>query len=101
MTEKLTEVEVRVVGALIEKQLTTPEYYPLTLNSLVAACNQKNNREPVVAFDEEIVTKALENLREKNIVMFFTEARAVCRNINISCPMFWNSNRRKPLSCAF
>ncbi len=71
MTEKLTEVEARVVGALIEKQLTTPEYYPLTLNSLVAACNQKNNREPVVAFDEEIVTKALENLREKNIVYVF------------------------------
>lgn len=71
MTKLLTEVEARVVGALIEKQLTTPEYYPLTLNSLVAACNQKNNREPVVAFDEEIVTKTLENLREKNIVYVF------------------------------
>lgn len=71
MTEKLTEVEARVVGALIEKQLTTPEYYPLTLNSLVAACNQKSNREPVVAFDEETVSKALENLREKNIVYVF------------------------------
>ncbi len=71
MTEKLTEVEARVVGALIEKQLTTPEYYPLTLNSLVAACNQKSNREPVVSFDEETVTKALENLREKNIVYVF------------------------------
>lgn len=71
MTELLTEVEARVVGALIEKQLTTPEYYPMTLNSLVNACNQKNNREPVVAFDEEIVTKALENLREKNIVYVF------------------------------
>ena len=71
MTELLTEVEARVVGALIEKQLTTPEYYPMTLNSLVNACNQKNNREPVVAFDEEIVAKALENLREKNIVYVF------------------------------
>ncbi|CAN5666511.1 YceH family protein [soil metagenome] len=71
MAEKLTEVEARVVGALIEKQLTTPEYYPLTLNSLVAACNQKSNREPVVAYDEETVTKALENLREKNIVYVF------------------------------
>ena len=71
MTELLTEVEARVVGALIEKQLTTPEYYPMTLNSLVNACNQKNNREPVVAFDEAIVSKALENLREKNIVYVF------------------------------
>ena len=71
MTELLTEVEARVVGALIEKQLTTPEYYPMTLNSLVNACNQKNNREPVVAFDDEIVTKSLENLREKNIVYVF------------------------------
>ncbi len=71
MAEKLTEVEARVVGALIEKQLTTPEYYPLTLNALVAACNQKSNREPVVAYDEETVTKALENLREKNIVYVF------------------------------
>lgn len=71
MTEKLTEVEARVVGALIEKQLTTPEYYPLTLNSLIAACNQKSNREPVVAFDEETVSKALENLREKNMVYVF------------------------------
>ena len=71
MTELLTEVEARVVGALIEKQLTTPEYYPLTLNSLVNACNQKNNREPVVSFDEETLSKALENLREKNIVYVF------------------------------
>ncbi len=71
MAEKLTEVEARVVGALIKKQLTTPEYYPLTLNALVAACNQKSNREPVVAYDEETVTKALENLREKNIVYVF------------------------------
>jgi len=71
MTQLLTEVETRVVGALIEKQLTTPEYYPMTLNSLVNACNQKNNREPVVSFDEAIVTKALENLREKNIVYVF------------------------------
>lgn len=71
MTEKLTEVEARVVGALIEKQLTTPEYYPLTLNSLIAACNQKSNRDPVVSFDEETVQKALDILRDKNIVYVF------------------------------
>jgi uncharacterized protein YceH (UPF0502 family) len=71
MSEKLTEVEARIVGALIEKQLTTPEYYPLTLNALVAACNQKSNREPVVSYDEETVQKALDNLRERNIVYVF------------------------------
>ncbi|HEY0049272.1 MAG TPA: DUF480 domain-containing protein [Pyrinomonadaceae bacterium] len=71
MSEKLTETEARVVGALIEKQLTTPEYYPLTLNALVAACNQKTNREPVVAYDEETVTRALDNLRERNLVYVF------------------------------
>ena len=71
MSEKLTEVEARIIGALVEKQLTTPEYYPLTLNALTAACNQKSNRDPVVSFDEETVTRALEDLREKNLVYVF------------------------------
>ncbi len=71
MTENLTETEARIVGALIEKQLTTPEYYPLTLNALVAACNQKTNREPVVSYSELTVQKSLDDLREKNIVYVF------------------------------
>lgn len=71
MTEKLTEVEARIIGALVEKQLTTPEYYPLTLNALTAACNQKTNREPVVAFAEETVQKTLDVLRDKNLVYVF------------------------------
>jgi uncharacterized protein len=71
MSEKLTEIEARVVGALIEKQLTTPEYYPLTLNALVAACNQKSNREPVVNYNDETVQRALDALRERNIVYVF------------------------------
>ena len=71
MSDNLTEIEARIVGALVEKQLTTPEYYPLTLNALVAACNQKTNREPVVAFSEETVTQALENLRDRNLVYVF------------------------------
>jgi len=71
MVQTLNETEVRVLGSLIEKQLTTPEYYPLTLNALVAACNQKSNRDPVVSYDENIVSSALESLREKNLVYVF------------------------------
>jgi len=71
MTEKLTETEARITGALIEKQLTTPEYYPLTINALVAACNQKTNREPVVNYSEETIQKSLDDLRDKNIVYVF------------------------------
>lgn len=71
MSEKLTEVEARVIGSLIEKQLTTPEYYPLTLNALVAACNQKSNRDPVVSYDEKTVSAAIEALRERNLIYLF------------------------------
>lgn len=67
----LNEIEVRVVGSLIEKQLTTPEYYPLTLNALLHACNQISNRDPVVSFDEKTVAQALESLREKNLAYVF------------------------------
>ena len=71
MGELLNEVEVRVVGALVEKQVTTPEYYPLTLNALVNACNQISNRDPVVAYDEQTVARAVESLRAKNLVYVF------------------------------
>jgi uncharacterized protein len=71
MSEHLTEIEARIVSALVEKQLTTPEYYPLTLNALIAACNQKTNREPVVNYDEKTVSNALEDLRDKNIVYIY------------------------------
>jgi uncharacterized protein len=71
MSGQLTETEARIVGALVEKQLTTPEYYPLTMNALIAACNQKTNREPVVSFDEQTVSRSLEDLRDKNIVYVF------------------------------
>jgi uncharacterized protein YceH (UPF0502 family) len=55
----------------VEKQVTTPEYYPLTLNSLTLACNQKNNRHPVTAYSETEVAQALETLREKNLTYVF------------------------------
>jgi uncharacterized protein YceH (UPF0502 family) len=66
-------VEVRVLGALIEKEITTPEYYPLTLNALVAACNQKSNREPVVGYDEDTVVAAMHSLASKGL------AARICR----------------------
>ena len=63
----LSEIETRVLGALIEKDITTPDYYPLSLNALVNACNQKNNREPVMALDESAVRDALASLQEKRL----------------------------------
>ncbi len=63
----LTEIEARVLGSLIEKDITTPDYYPLSLNALVNACNQKNNREPVMNLDENAVRDALSSLQEKRL----------------------------------
>ena len=63
----LTPVEARVLGALIEKDITTPDYYPMSLNALVNACNQKNNREPVMTLDENTVRDALYSLQEKRL----------------------------------
>jgi len=67
----LTDIEARVLGSLIEKQVTTPEYYPLTLNALTLACNQKNNRNPVTSYSEHQVADAIESLREKNLAYVF------------------------------
>src|SRR6201981_3418784 len=64
---QLTETEVRVLGSLIEKDITTPDYYPLSLNALVNACNQKNNRDPVMTLDEDSVRTALGSLQEKGL----------------------------------
>jgi uncharacterized protein len=67
MDIKLTEAEVRVLGSLIEKDITTPEYYPLSLNALVNACNQKSNRDPVMQLDDEIVRDALDGLQQHRL----------------------------------
>jgi len=64
----LNETEVRVLGSLIEKETTTPDYYPLSLNALTNACNQLSNRNPVVHFEEETVARTIESLRKKNLV---------------------------------
>jgi uncharacterized protein YceH (UPF0502 family) len=71
MATILTDIEIRVLGSLVEKQITTPEYYPLTLNALMLACNQKNNRYPVTSYNEDQVAQALETLREKNLTYVF------------------------------
>jgi uncharacterized protein YceH (UPF0502 family) len=68
----LNPEETRVLGALMEKEIATPDYYPLSLNALVNACNQKSNREPVVAYDEDTVESALEGLRGKGFATRIT-----------------------------
>jgi uncharacterized protein YceH (UPF0502 family) len=70
----LHPVEVRVLGALLEKEITTPEYYPLSLNALLNACNQKSNRDPVVNFDETTLQHALQSLRDKGLLLTITGA---------------------------
>jgi len=65
----LNATEARVLGSLIEKDLTTPEYYPLSLNALVTACNQKSNRDPVTSLEEAEVVKALDSLRFKQYAL--------------------------------
>jgi len=72
--ELLHPIEVRVLGSLLEKDLTTPEYYPLTLSALQNACNQKSSREPIVQYDETTVAQGLELLRQKHLILKVTGA---------------------------
>jgi uncharacterized protein YceH (UPF0502 family) len=67
MSDLLTFPEARALGCLLEKEMATPEYYPMTVNSLVAACNQSSNRDPVVAYEEATVDEALAGLRRKKL----------------------------------
>ena len=76
MNAILTQVEVRVIGSLMEKQMTTPEYYPISLNALTNACNQLSNRDPIVAYEERTVARALDSLRDKKLVWRVTTAGA-------------------------
>lgn len=64
----LSSTEIRVLGALMEKSKTTPDYYPMTLNALTAACNQKSSRKPVVEYDEETVVLTLDSLKKKGLI---------------------------------
>lgn len=67
--ELLNPIEVRVLGCLIEKELTTPEYYPLSLNALTNACNQKSNRDPILSLQESDIVRALDSLRHLGLAM--------------------------------
>ena len=71
MEINLNEIETRVLGCLMEKELATPEYYPLTLNSLTTACNQKSNRDPVMALEESEVVRALDAVQNKILIHIF------------------------------
>ena len=64
----LTAPQLRVLGTLLEKEMATPDYYPMTLNSLMAACNQLTGRHPVVAYDDKTVARALDTLRQKRLI---------------------------------
>jgi uncharacterized protein YceH (UPF0502 family) len=80
---ELDALELRVLGSLMEKQLATPEYYPLTLNALVAACNQKSNREPVMELAESDVQRALDRLQDEKLVWKVMGGRAVRYDHNL------------------
>jgi hypothetical protein len=101
MEMMLTETEIRVLGSLIEKALSTPEYYPLSLNALTNACNQKSNRDPVVSYEENTVARACEDLEKKGLVRksgvgrvikyeerFTRERDLVARESSILCVLF-------------
>ena len=79
METKLTLEEVRVLGCLVEKELATPEYYPLSLNALVNACNQKSNREPVMSLADAVVAAALERLRRGGLALQAAEGGRVAK----------------------
>ena len=96
----LTAVEVRVLGSLIEKQVTTPEYYPLTLNALTLACNQKNNRSPVTAYTETTVAEAVESLRAKNLTyVFYGSNSRVPKYKHVMAEIFHLSHPELSLMC--
>ena len=97
----LTDDEIRVLGCLMEKEMATPDYYPLTLNALINACNQKSNRNPIVSYDEDTVRYALNGLKERRLVrqsdlgrvakyeqIFTREQQLVAREQAVICTLF-------------
>ena len=92
MIRELDAIEVRVLGALMEKEQTTPDYYPMTVNALIAACNQKSNREPVTELTETEVVEALERLR-KDVLAWLSDgvrverwSQSISRRLELTSP---------------
>src|ERR1700756_1165892 len=96
----LDPTQLRVLGSLIEKEIVTPEYYPLSLNALVNACNQKSSRDPVVAYNDELVEDAVESLREKGFAIVATGAGSRVPKYGHRLSETLNLGRRElPLLC--
>jgi uncharacterized protein len=93
--ELLTNIEARILGALVEKDITTPDYYPLSLNALVNACNQKSNREPVMTLDEDAVRQALYTLQEKRLAGPASSADSRVAKYEHRLQEAFNFNRRE------
>jgi len=91
----LSEMEIRILGALIEKELTTPDYYPLSLNGLKNACNQKSNRNPVMDIDEQSVTHVLNELNVKKLVIFSSGASQRVTKYKHNCREIFSLDRRE------
>jgi uncharacterized protein YceH (UPF0502 family) len=97
----LDAVEIRVLGSLAEKQLSTPEYYPLTLNALVAACNQKSNREPVMELSENEIQRALDRLQDEKLVWKVLGGRAVRYDHNLDTVWHLQKSEKALLTLLF
>lgn len=91
MNEAWTAEEIRVLGALIEKEMTTPEYYPLTMNGLLTACNQKSKRNPVVDYEAADVAQAVDDLKHKGLLVRMLEGRA--NKFRHRADQVWNLGR--------
>ena len=96
----LNDSEVRILASLIEKEMTTPEYYPLSLNSLTNACNQKSNRNPVVSYDENAVARGLGSLQEKGLVRkTLTSGSRVTKFLHATLDRFDLSRQEMAILC--
>jgi hypothetical protein len=91
----LTDIEVRVLGSLLEKEITTPDYYPLSLHALINACNQKSNRDPVMALEEGAVMEALDSLNAKGLSGQVSSADSRVAKFAHRLPEVFNFDRRE------
>ena len=95
----LSAVECRVLGALLENERLTPENYPLSLNSLTAACNQSTNRDPVTSYDEKTVEEAIQSLRERRLVTMVVGAGARVQKFKHRLGEHYKLEEKRSLCC--